>query len=265
MFNLIFLFIFFINWGFLIYQFDHCHYFYYVFVFSLFPILSFLISLIFIFLLCLLCMIIMKNLRVNHIFKYIVTRHISIFLLRLLRVKIVFKNYDLIPSKENLIIYANHKSWFDAFIILSVIPRCLAFTPKDTLYKYSLINYCFNSFDCIQIFRKNNRETFKNLIKGIENIKKGLAIVIFPEGGIKDIKNEKAVEFLPGAFKIAFKSEAIILPLSIKGSINIKNFFFLKRKIVEVHCHKTINFQDYKLQNTKQISEKTREIINSIF
>ncbi|WP_334331116.1 lysophospholipid acyltransferase family protein [Candidatus Phytoplasma prunorum] len=207
----------------------------------------------------------MKNLRVNHSFKYIVIRSISIFLLKILRVKIVFKNYDVIPLKENLIIYANHKSWFDAFIILSVIPRCLAFTPKDTLYKYSLISYCFNSFDCIQIFRKNNRQTAKNLIKGIENIKKGLAIVIFPEGGIKDIKNEKAVDFLPGAFKVAFKSEATILPLSIKGSRNIKKFFWFKRKIVEVHCHKSIKFQDYQFQNTKQISEKTQKIINSIF
>ncbi|GAK74341.1 1-acyl-sn-glycerol- 3-phosphate acyltransferase ['Chrysanthemum coronarium' phytoplasma] len=67
----------------------------------------------------------------NHYFKGFVSCSLSRFVNRFLRIKVVVQNPHLIPSKENVVIYANQKSYTDPFVITSVIPRTLSFAPKQ--------------------------------------------------------------------------------------------------------------------------------------
>lgn len=233
----------------------------------LYLLLSLLIAFLVFLLICFLGCLIMTNLRINHNFKGFLIRDFSIFLLKILRIKVVIKNDHLIPSQDKLIFYVNHKSKMDAFIILSaIVKRNLSFTPKDVLYRYFLMSFVFNSFNCIKIVRNDNRTTFRNIMKGIINIQKGLAVVIFPEGGINRTNpTEKVHNLLPGAFKIAFQSQATILPLTIKGSSKIKKMKWFQRKNIEIYCHEPIKFEHYNSYNTHQIATKIENIVNSVF
>ncbi|WP_160330319.1 lysophospholipid acyltransferase family protein [Candidatus Phytoplasma oryzae] len=210
----------------------------------------------------------MKKLEPNHPFKKKVLSSISELIIKFFRIQIKVYNKHYIPDKGQLVIYSNHKSFFDPFILAYFFPRTITFSPKNSLYNGFLgifLGFCFNSLDCMQIVRGDNRETFINIMKTIDKIKKNfLSIVIFHEGGRKNKKNDKIIDSLEGSFKIALKSESAILPVSIKGSSDMIGKCWFRKKKIEVFVHPCIDFEDYKEQKTQKINERVNKIINSV-
>ncbi|WP_349401886.1 lysophospholipid acyltransferase family protein [Candidatus Phytoplasma solani] len=235
------------------------------FVFVLSLMMAFLIT----FLFLVFCLAIMSFFPPNHSFKGFVIRSLSRCIKTFLRIEVTVKNKNLFPLKENIIIYANHKSYIDAFLIASELPRTLAFAPKDkfcfpVLTKWFL-DLAFYSSDCMVVSRDNIRKTSQNLINIIPKIKLGLALVVFPEGGMTNVNDEKVTSLLRGSFKISFKSEASIIPLTVKGASQIKNYFWWQKKKVEIIIHKSLKYNDYRGQTTQQIALNVEKIINSSF
>ncbi|WCA22253.1 lysophospholipid acyltransferase family protein [Candidatus Phytoplasma oryzae] len=231
-------------------------------------IISTFLSLIFVFLIFIFCLLIINKYSSNYSFKKQVLSSLSKFIIFFFRIKIKVHNQNIIPLSEKLIIYANHKSLFDPFILSSVLPINITFTPKDELYNGflgSFLGFCFNSFDCIKIHRKDNKKTILNINKTIEKMnKKNLNIVVFHEGGRKNKQNDKIINSLEGSFKIAIKSQSSIIPISIKGSSDMIGKCWFRKKEIELFIHPKINFQDYQEQTTTKINKKVNNIINSV-
>ncbi|MFR0367768.1 lysophospholipid acyltransferase family protein [Candidatus Phytoplasma palmae] len=188
-------------------------------------------------------------------------------IIRFFRINIKVHNMHLFPKENKLIIYSNHKSHLDAFIIASIVPTVVAFSPKDELYKGFLgffLSFCFESTSCLKIVRNNVKETIKNIIKASKNIKQGLSMVIFHEGGIKNKKSDFIKESLDGAFRITTMSEAVILPISLKGVCEMRGKCWFRKKKVELFIHHPIYFDQYKKESTKDINTKVTSIINSV-
>ena len=93
--------------------------------------------------------------------------------------------------------------------------------------------------------------------------KNGTSMIIFPEGGIKTRDVEEMVNLRAGAYKLATKSGAMILPCSIIGSSQIKSNRRIKRKDVTVIFYKPISKEEYQSMNTTEIGLRVEEIINS--
>jgi 1-acyl-sn-glycerol-3-phosphate acyltransferase len=212
-------------------------------------------------------MCIIKKIKPNHPFKRKILSSLSRLIINFFRIKIKFHNINNIPKQGKVVIYSNHKSNLDPFVLASVFPITITFAPKDKLYKGftgKILGFCFEAADCMKIIRNNNRKTVENINKTIEKIKNNsLSIVIFHEGGIKNKENDKIKNSLEGAFQIAFKSQSSILPVSIKGSCNIKKKFWFRKKKVELFIHNPMKFEYYKNQTTLQINQKVNYIINS--
>jgi 1-acyl-sn-glycerol-3-phosphate acyltransferase len=60
------------------------------------------------------------------------------------------------------------------------------------------------------------------MVDAIKVVKSGMAMAIFPEGGIKDRDDEKMVAMRAGAYSVAMKAEADLLPVSISGTSLVK-------------------------------------------
>jgi 1-acyl-sn-glycerol-3-phosphate acyltransferase len=232
-------------------------------------ILGSLLAFLMTFLILIFCLIVMIFLPANHYFKGFVSRSVSRFINFFLRIEVVVQNTHLIPLKENVVIYANHKSYMDPFVMASVIPMTLSFAPKQNFNCFFgtawFLKLVFLSLDCMVISRDNIRKTAQNLIKAVPKVQNGMTMVVFPEGGIKDRNNEKAISFLGGAFKIAYKSKALILPLTIKGTTQIKNKYFWQKKVIEVIIHPHLKYDNYRNKNIHQLSLDVQRIINSSF
>ncbi|KAB8121929.1 MAG: 1-acyl-sn-glycerol-3-phosphate acyltransferase [Candidatus Phytoplasma cynodontis] len=247
---------------------------YFNFLKLFFLLLNFVISLFLswfsIFFIFLIFLFIIKNININnnYYFKRKVLSSFSQLIVHFFRIEIKVNNINYIPLKEKVIIYSNHKSFFDAFILSSVFPINITFTPKSELYNGFLgylRRFCFNTLDCIEIVRDNKRQTVLNINKTIEKMNKNLlSVVVFHEGGRKNKESDKIVASLEGAFKIALKSKSSILPVSIKGSSMLIGKCWFKKQKVELFIHPYIPFKDFKELKTQEINDKINNIINSV-
>src|SRR5690606_31038433 len=93
---------------------------------------------------------------------------------------------EKIPKDGKLVAYSNHKSYLDPMIVMQIIKRPSAFTPKSSLYKIPLFGLVLNSMGCMPVYRGDDRKTAKALVETIKKVENGFVMTVFPEGGRKD-------------------------------------------------------------------------------
>jgi 1-acyl-sn-glycerol-3-phosphate acyltransferase len=122
------------------------------------------------------------------------------------------------PAKGKIYI-ANHASYLDIFIQLAKLPDNVRMIYKKEINKVPILGWAMMSVGFVSIDRVNIRSAMKSLGKAAEKVKKGLSVVIYPEG--TRTKDGKIDEFKRGMFFLADKSEADIIPVSMSGTFKL--------------------------------------------
>lgn len=120
--------------------------------------------------------------------------------------------YDNIPKDEAVLFVGNHRSYFDVIIAYSMMPNLTGFVAKKEIEKVPLLSTWMRFVYCLFLDRDNIKEGLKTILKGIEYIKNGISITVFPEGTRN--KNPHGVAaFKEGSLKFAEKSGCKIIPV----------------------------------------------------
>ena len=182
-----------------------------------------------------------------------------------------------VEGRENIppapfVIYANHKSMLDITIIYEALNRPISAIAKKELGNVPVLKTLIKDQYVQLVDRENDMAAVKSLIKAMKYVKDGLSYFIFPEGGIKTRETELMTELRPGAYKLAIKPGATILPVSIIGSSQLATRSFKKRTNIKVIFHKPITKEEYcekfinpevsKEVNTKELGQYVQDIIN---
>lgn len=178
------------------------------------------------------------------------------------RLSLHVEGLEHIPKTGTTLFYVTHKSYTDFSILLSLIPRPVAFTPKSDVYNIPIVNWWLEAMGSFKINRNNNRDTAKRMSKAIDKLKTGHAMVIFPEGGTKHRDQELITAAKAGAFKMALKSEAIIVPVKIYGNERVRDrmpFFHTDKKVKFL---KPIPYEAFKDLNTTLLADVVMKAIN---
>lgn len=122
--------------------------------------------------------------------------------------------------KGNCLYVSNHQSLFDVPVLLAGIRRPMGFIAKKEIQKIKVISDWMEMIHCVFIDRKNIRKSIEAINKGIEYLKLGYSMVIFPEGTRS--KQGKVGEFKQGSMKLALKSDVPIVPVVIDGTYKIR-------------------------------------------
>ena len=88
--------------------------------------------------------------------------------------------YDKIPKDEAVLFVGNHRSFFDVVIAYAKMPNLTGFVSKKELAKVPLLSTWMRLLYCLFLDRHDIKEGFKTILQGIEYIKSGISIVIFP-------------------------------------------------------------------------------------
>ena len=97
-------------------------------------------------------------------------------------VKTTVIGYENIPKDEPVLFVGNHNSNFDTVIVYSMLPGLTGFVAKKEMEKIPLLHHWMKLLYCLFLDRKNIKEGLKTVLQGIEYIKNGISITIFPEG-----------------------------------------------------------------------------------
>ncbi|WP_029332737.1 lysophospholipid acyltransferase family protein [Exiguobacterium oxidotolerans] len=140
-------------------------------------------------------------------------------LLRLAGVKVRLTGEEHIPSDQPVVFIANHQGNFDIPILLGHIAKPKAFISKIEVNKIPIVNVWMNLMGCVMIDRKDRRQSLKAIRAGVETIKDGQSMIIFPEGTRS--KGGPIAEFKAGSFTLATSSGARVVPIAISGSYRV--------------------------------------------
>lgn len=168
----------------------------------------------------------------------------SKFVMKISFAKIEVTGIEHLPKDEASLIVSNHQSYLDIPLLMSVIDIPKGFIAKKQLESWPVVSYWMKKINCIFMDRDNVRKSAESIVEGINLLKKGQTMVIFPEG-TRSLGN-KHQDFKAGSFKLATKSKAPIVPVTIDGSYKILSgkFHFVKRSTVKITIHPLIRVTD---------------------
>ncbi|MDR1587656.1 MAG: 1-acyl-sn-glycerol-3-phosphate acyltransferase [Treponema sp.] len=165
-----------------------------------------------------------------------------------------------IPPKGGLCIVSNHDSIFDILLLVAYTGRPIGFITKKELLLIPFLNILVSMLGGLYIDRKNIRSAVRTINKGIERIKAGGCMLIFPEGHRS--RGRGLLPFHSGSLKLATRALAPIVPVAIAGSYRV----FEKTYRVEVAplklvFGKPINTVDIPAADRKQLSNHVYAVI----
>lgn len=148
--------------------------------------------------------------------------------------KVKVSGVENLPEDLAVVFVSNHQGNFDIPILLGFINKPKAFIAKIELQTFPVISTWMRYMNCIFMNRKDVRQSLRAINQGVEVLKQGYSLVIFPEGTRS--KDGSIGEFKPGSFKLATKAKVPIVPVTIKGSNKImgKKGIIIKPAEVEV-------------------------------
>lgn len=122
-----------------------------------------------------------------------------------------------IPQEGAFLYAANHKSYYDIVLTYLCFPRPTGYVAKIEMEKYPLLSNWMRNIHCLFLDRQNIKEGMKTILKGIEKLKSGISVCIFPEG-TRCSDTDSFLPFHEGSFRMAEKSKCPIIPVSITNS-----------------------------------------------
>jgi 1-acyl-sn-glycerol-3-phosphate acyltransferase len=124
-----------------------------------------------------------------------------------------------IPPRGGLCVVSNHGSIYDILLALAYIGRPFGFIAKRELAYIPLLNMWIYVLGGLFIDRKNIRNAVKTIGRGVDRIKAGGAMIIFPEGHRS--RGQGLLPFHPGSLKLATQAGSPIVPMALSGSYEV--------------------------------------------
>ena len=166
--------------------------------------------------------------------------------------------WENIPRTGPVCFVSNHSGIFDIVLCLTVIKRPFGFIAKKELAWIPFLNMWIIFLGGLFIERENPRKALKTLSIAAARIKKGNAMIIFPEGTRS--KGRGILPFKPGAMKLAVESGALIVPIAISGSYEVfEKTGFICKSNVFISFGKTIDQSTLPREHKRQTLAETSQ------
>lgn len=172
--------------------------------------------------------------------------------------KITVLGKDKLPD-GNVLYVSNHQGNYDIPIFLGYIPKAKGFLAKIELAHIPIFSQWMKALGCLFLDRGNLKQSLRIILKGIEQLKSGDSLVVFPEGTRS--KGNSMGDFKKGSLKMAIKANVPIVPVTINGTYTM---YEVRNKITKSKAIFTIHDPIYPDKLTKDEKNNLSEIVKEI-
>ena len=124
-----------------------------------------------------------------------------------------------VPKDQAVLYVGNHRSYFDVIMTYARCPRLTGYIAKVEMLRYPRLRDWMKALYCLFLDRDDIKAGLKTILQGIEYIKNGISICIFPEGTRNH--SDVMLPFKEGSMKMAEKTNCPIIPMAITNSAEI--------------------------------------------
>ncbi|MGB9699161.1 MAG: lysophospholipid acyltransferase family protein [Thermodesulfobacteriota bacterium] len=162
---------------------------------------------------------------------------------------------------EAYILVSNHASILDIPAIISACPFPVRFLAKKSLIWFPIFGWFLYLAEHILIDRESAQSALKSLKKAASILKKGISIIVFPEG--TRTPDGQVKEFKRGAFLLAQHSKFPIVPISISGSFRMlpRHGWCFWPGTISIFMDQPIPTKNLTPSEAKTLMDKVRETI----
>lgn len=183
------------------------------------------------------------------------------WLLRSNGIRLSVQGLKNLEKGRSYIIISNHASILDIPGIISALPFPVRFIAKKSLAWFPLFGWVTYLSRHILIDRDSALSAVKSLRQAASLLKNGTSIMVFAEGTRSPDGQVK--EFKGGAFLLALKARAPIVPVSISGTYDMlpRTGWCLWPGTIKIYVDKPILAQGLSQRQARPLMEQVREKI----
>lgn len=184
-------------------------------------------------------------------------------IVRLTGSRITINGAENIPKSGATLFVANHQSYMDIPVMMSVIERPVGFVAKEELGRIPFFAQWIVYMKCVLITRGDTRKALVAILQAAKLLQQGHSLVLYPEG-TRSIDGSLG-EFKAGSLKAAQKGKAIVVPVAIDGARNImpRNSFWMYKSDVTVTILPAISAEVVQDMDTKELAMLVKRQIAS--
>lgn len=135
-------------------------------------------------------------------------------------VKLTVVGKENIPADRPVLYIGNHRSIYDVVVSYPQFPTLTGIISKKSMANIPIFSIWMKRLYCLFLDREDPRQGLQTILTGIEQIKSGISMCVFPEG-TRNRTLEPLIPFHAGSFKLAEKTGCPIIPMAITNSADV--------------------------------------------
>ena len=177
--------------------------------------------------------------------------------------KVEVEGTENIPAAGPVVVVSNHQGYADIPAIFSVMPFQLGFVAKAELEKVPVFSKWILRIRGLLIDRGDARASLRTIAEGVDLVKHGFSMAIFPEGTRS--RGPEMGEFKHGSLKLATKAGCPVLPITIDGSYKLyeETGDVKENQSFRLIVHPPVETAGLSRQELAALPDKIEEIIRS--
>jgi 1-acyl-sn-glycerol-3-phosphate acyltransferase len=162
-------------------------------------------------------------------------------------------------------VYAvSHASALDIPILYVHLPFQFRIVFKSELLSYPFIGWHLKRSGQVCINQQNPAASIGSIKSALKSLKRGMPLVIFPEGGRS--QDGRIQPLLPGAFFLAIKAQAEIVPIALVGTFELlpMNTYHIKCRPLEMRVGEPISTARLTLHDMDAVSAQVKAAMEKL-
>jgi 1-acyl-sn-glycerol-3-phosphate acyltransferase len=179
--------------------------------------------------------------------------------LRLARLEISVSGLERLDIGRPYVFMPNHASFLDILLVFAFIPHNFRIIVKEEFFSIPFLGLTVKSSGQIPLDRKHPRKGLRSIKQAADLLKKGLSIVVFPEGTRS--RDGKVHEFKATLFVLPIRTGTPVVPVLIEGTFQAlrRGSVLLKRSPITVTFRDPIPADSFSDKGRALYAEKVRQ------
>jgi 1-acyl-sn-glycerol-3-phosphate acyltransferase len=172
---------------------------------------------------------------------------------------------DVEAGRSRPCVYAvTHASALDIPILYVYLPFQFRIIFKSELLAYPFVGWHLKRSGQVCINQQNPAASIGAVKSALRSLRGGMPLVIFPEGG--RTRDGQVQPFLPGAFFLAIKAQADIVPVALVGTFDLlpMNTYHVKCQPLEMRVGEPVSTVGLTLRDMDEVSAKVKAAIETL-
>lgn len=171
---------------------------------------------------------------------------------------------EKIDTSRTYVYAVNHASALDIPVLYASLPFQFRIVHKKELLSYPVIGWHLKRSGQVCVDQQNPSHSVGQIKSAVRTLKKGMPLVIFPEGG--RTADGHIQPFLAGAFFMAIKANVDIVPIALIGTYELlpMDTFHIKSRPLEMRVGTPISTSEWTLRNLQGLSAKVQQEVEAL-